>query len=251
MTTDAPYVEAMLDEIERTAGDEQSVAHTLAKGLASNMSKLIEAMAKGGPAPDEDEDEDEDEELDDEEPGDEDEDPDDDAPGYTDMQMGVTGNDGRLDVTNWLFRVGTKIEQLETAGSEITELRKAVAAQDAQIAELRTMLSEALAAQMGVIAPLSKGVIDLTERLSEIPEQVVTPRRRPAARPRSTPVANQVPQGDGSYIGGTARGQKVRLAKALQGGIIDSSMRRRFHLQGQFVDDAEANTQIRAQIEAL
>lgn len=250
-------LEDMLDAIEKAGGDEQSIAHELAKSLTGNFGKLIDVLAKAVPTDEEDEEYDEDPD----EEGDMDEDEDDDAPGFTDMQMGQTGPTGKLDVTNWLFRVGTKIEALESAHAQITDLQKAVVAQREEISELKTMLAQALESQMGALAPLAKGVIDLTERLSEVPEVVTTPRRRPASRPSSqtrfaatptAPAARPTPSGTNpAYIGGDQRGEKIRLAKALQGNIIDASQRRRYHLTGRFEDDEAADAAIRQRIEAL
>jgi hypothetical protein len=163
-----------------------------------------------------------------------------DGAGYEDMAMG----DGYLDVT----------EFVQGIAKDNAQLRKAVAAQSKQIAELKALTSKVLETQVRTVGPLAKGVIELHERLAQVPEVPMSlggNLSMPRARRRHGIEPPPSPEASGGYIGGSHAAELQQLAKAQSKRVITDDQLRWFNRTRTFASDESTNKQLRDTVAAL
>lgn len=213
------------NKIAAEGKDRDGALVALAKGMADGMSSLV-ALVKGmkdKPAVDEDPDEDEEKKG----GGDPDEDPDEDekkGPGFEDMKMGNNGNEEFVDATEFVLALQKSVD---ASAKEVRQLRK----------ELKAAREEQRAFMQGVaatLAPLSKGVLDVNERLLDLPGVVHNPglaARRAAVRHGMN--------GQGGEDGAVTLLDSVKLSKALSKKLITEDELRFYRARQTFPENAE------------
>jgi len=208
------------------AGGESAITSML-KGMADGISDLVR-LAKGGPEDLEEGEEGEGEDTEEEgEEGD---------PGYADLETLGKG-DEYIDVS----------EFIEQVGGDVTELRKAVAAQDAKIAQLTTLTIRQSAALAKVLGPLTKGVAGIDTFLRESTGGVSSVAQANLAGVRKL----RKSVGKGRGVGGDFHGlTMIQLAKASGEGVIGSNQLARWKATGTFSDDEAENTKILTAVQA-
>lgn len=188
--------------------------------------------------------------------------PDDGPPGYEDMMFGRSGlsngappvetdPNGNINVTKFLWATGQAIQNLEKGRKAdalvSAQLLKLAKSQQTRIEQLEELVRGGIEGQIRIASPMAKAVADLTVAVHEIPAPTGTAggaTKFRQALPRPT-------QNDSALLGGSPDKETQLLAKGLSRGILDASMRRRFHLSRTFHEDQAENAKIRSKLEAL
>ena len=264
---DLKDIESTIADADRIAAegkDRDGALTTLAKGMADGLRGLVDLVkgTRGKPHVEPDGDEgmggaggepkpEDDKPSDDEKPteggeGGEDEDPDGDEPadgkpGYEDMRMGGKPGDEYVDATEYILALEKKVGE---QGGEIKALRKAVAAGNKDVAEVKALLTGFVESYTATVAPLQKAVLGISESLLDLPAAVHNPgldARRAAARHAVEAAAKK----DETGI------DVVKLAKGMKARLIDESQASYFKRHGKFDDDEKVNDELVQKIKAL
>ena len=261
---DLKDIESTIADADRIAAegkDRDGALTTLAKGMADGLRGLVDLVkgTRGKPHVEPDGDEgmggaggepkpEDDKPSDDEKPteggeggeGGEDEDnedePEDGKPGYEDMRMGGKPGDEYVDATEYILALEKKVGE---QGTELKALRKAVAAGNKDVAEVKALLSGFVEIYAATVAPLQKAVLGISESLLDLPAAVHNPgldARRAAAR---------------HAVETAAKIDVVKLAKGMKARLIDESQASYFKRHGKFDDDEKVNAELVEKVKAL